>query len=52
MNAGVRTEFHLFAGAPHGFDLVEKAPATLRALTLRGAALRRTLGASATARAA
>ena len=43
-DAGVNVEFHLFAGAPHGFDMVEQAPATRAALALRGAALRRTIG--------
>ena len=41
---GVEVELHFFPGAPHGFEMVETAPATLTALQLRGSALRRALG--------
>jgi len=41
--AGTEVELHLVAGAPHGFDLVEHAPATLLMRAARAAALARAL---------
>lgn len=42
--AGTEVDLHLLPGAPHGFDLVEDAPATRLALDLRIAALIKALG--------
>ncbi|QGZ93810.1 alpha/beta hydrolase [Terricaulis silvestris] len=51
-DAGVNVDLHLFAGAPHGFDLVETAPAARAAIAIRGKALARAIGGAAEARAA
>ncbi len=39
----VDVELHFFPGAPHGFEMVEAAPATQTSLTLRASALARAL---------
>lgn len=41
---GVEVELHYFPGAPHGFEMVETAPATATSMRLRASALRRELG--------
>ncbi len=40
----VEVELHYFPGAPHGFEMVEAAPATATSMKLRASALRRELG--------
>lgn len=42
--ADVEVELHLFPGAPHGFELIDAAPATQRSLDLRVGALTRAIG--------
>ena len=42
--ADVEVELHLFPGAPHGFELIDDAPATRRSLDLRAGALTRAIG--------
>jgi acetyl esterase/lipase len=45
IEADVEVELHLFPGVPHGFELIEGAPATRNSVELRVTALARTIGA-------
>lgn len=41
LQAGITTDFHVLAGAPHGFDVILDAPVTQRAFANRAAVLRK-----------